>query len=182
MGRLKNLDPAAISGYQKELYDRIAAQRGAVRGPFNAWLYSPELCDRVEALGAYVRFTSDIPMLLKEIAVLQIARAYTSQYMWRAHVKFALDNGVSREIVDAIRDRHPVPLRDDAERLVHRYTDELLRDHRVSDAAWQGWVAMFDERRAVEFTAFIGNFCMVAMALNTFEVDLPKGDEPLLPV
>jgi hypothetical protein len=42
-------------------------------------------------------------------------------------------------------------------------------------------VALLDERRTVEFTAFIGNFCMVALALNAFQVDLPEGDEALLP-
>jgi 4-carboxymuconolactone decarboxylase len=181
MGRLANLDPARIEGYQKELYDRIAGRRGAVRGPFNAWLYSPELCDRVENLGAYVRFETDIPMQLKEIAVLQIARAFTSQYMWRAHVRFALKNGVTQDQIDAIRDRRTPPLPTEPERIVHAYTAELLRDHRVSDPTWTALVDLFDDRRAVEFTAFIGNFCMVALALNAFQVDLPEGDEALLP-
>jgi 4-carboxymuconolactone decarboxylase len=181
MGRLRNLDPNVITGYQKELYDRIAGRRGAVRGPFNAWLYSPELCDRVENLGAYVRFETDISMQLKEIAVLQIARHFTSQYMWRAHVRFALKHGVTQEQIDAIRERQEPPLPSDAEKTVYRYTAELLGNHRVSDATWDALVALLDERRTVEFTAFIGNFCMVALALNAFQVDLPEGDEALLP-
>ena len=64
MGRLKNLKPEHMTERQKELYDRIAAKRGAVRGPFNAWLYSPELCDRVEALGKFVRYDASFPMIV----------------------------------------------------------------------------------------------------------------------
>lgn len=181
MGRLATLDPAQMDDAQKALHDRIAARRGGVRGPFNAWLHSPKLCDRVESLGAYLRFETDIPMALKEIAVLLVARAFTSQYMWRAHVRFALRHGLTQEQIDAIRERREPPLRSDAERIVYDFASELLRDHQVSDRSWNALVGLFDARRAVEFTALIGNFCMVALALNAFRVDLPDGDEALLP-
>ncbi len=180
MGRLPNLDPSQLSGYQKELYDRIAAQRGAVRGPFNAWLYSPHLCDRVEALGKYVRFDSDISMQLKEIAVLQIARHFTSQYMWQAHVRFALKHGVAQHVIDAIAGNREPAFDTPEEKTVYTYTKELLENHQVSDASWEALVALLDEPRVVEFTAFIGNFCMVALALNAFKVDLPEGEAPML--
>ncbi|MBL4811481.1 MAG: hypothetical protein JKX69_03785 [Rhodobacteraceae bacterium] len=180
MGRLKKLDPTKITGYQKELYDRIAAQRGAVRGPFNAWLYSPELCDKVEALGKYVRFDSDISMLLKEVAVLVIARNATSQYVWQAHERFALKHGVSQPVIDAIADNQDPDFPTKDERIIYTYTMELVKTFRVSDATWKAMVEMLDEPRVVEFTAFIGNFNMVCMAVNAFAVDLPAGQEPRL--
>lgn len=180
MSRLKNLDPSKISGLQKELYDRIAAKRGAVRGPFNAWLYSPELCDRVEALGKYVRFDSDISMLLKEVAVLVIARHFTSQYVWQAHVRFALKAGVSQPVIDAIAANENPDFPTADERTIYNFTMEMMKKHRVADATWAAMVEMLDEPRVVEFTAFVGNFSMVSMAVNVFDVDLPEGEKPQL--
>jgi 4-carboxymuconolactone decarboxylase len=180
MGRLRQLDPAELTSQQRGLYDRIAAKRGAVRGPFNAWLYSPELCDRVESLGKYLRYDSAIPMLLREVVVLAVARHFTSQYMWQAHARIAVKEGVSQAVVDAIGKRQlplfPAP----EQKVVFDYAAELLRDHEVSDASWAAAVKLLGEVGTVELTAFIGNFSMVAMALNAFKVDLPKGVEPQL--
>jgi 4-carboxymuconolactone decarboxylase len=37
-------------------FDSIVASRGAVAGPFVAFMHSPEVAGRVAHLGAYVRF------------------------------------------------------------------------------------------------------------------------------
>ena len=64
--RFKELDPATMSPEQKKVADAIqAGPRGAgLRGPFNALLRSPEICDLVQRVGAYVRFSSAIPARL----------------------------------------------------------------------------------------------------------------------
>lgn len=48
-------EPDDMSPRQREISDRIAGRRGDVRGPFQVWLHSPDLCDRVEALRFYTR-------------------------------------------------------------------------------------------------------------------------------
>ena len=47
---------------QQEISDQIAAKRGATRGPFLIWLRSPELAEKVDALGA--RFGGDHDLTL----------------------------------------------------------------------------------------------------------------------
>lgn len=178
MGRLKNLDKDTLAPRQRELFDRIVGARGAVRGPFNAWLYSPELCDRVEALGKYLRFDSNISMTLKEVAVLVVARRFRSNYVWQAHERFALQHGVTQDVIDAIREGRVPDFHDTDQRLVYEYAHQMMTDSRVSDATWTAMVAILGEPRMVEFTAFIGNFAMVSLAVNTFAVDLPEGVTP----
>jgi len=59
-----------LSAWQQEISDRITSRRGGTRGPFLVWLRSPELCEKVEALGAYCRFESALdPMLLNAFQV-----------------------------------------------------------------------------------------------------------------
>ena len=180
MGRLKNLKPEHMTERQKELYDRIAAKRGAVRGPFNAWLYSPELCDRVEALGKFVRYDASFPMIVREIVVLVIARHFKAQYMWQAHARIAVKEGVAQAVVDAIGTNRLPPLADTGEKAGYRYARELLETHQVSDETVEAARKAFGETGVVELTAFVGNFTMVAMALNAFQVDLPDNAGPLL--
>jgi len=59
---------------QQEISDKIAAKRGATRGPFLIWLRSPELAEKVDALGAYCRFDSSINERLRQLSLLIAAR------------------------------------------------------------------------------------------------------------
>ena len=67
--RFTTLTPETMTADQKRVADAIqSGPRGAgLRGPFNALLRSPELCDLVQRVGAYVRFGSSIPPRLNEI-------------------------------------------------------------------------------------------------------------------
>ncbi|HMD93135.1 MAG TPA: carboxymuconolactone decarboxylase family protein [Trebonia sp.] len=94
-----------LSPRQQEISDRIASRRGGTRGPFLGWLRSPELCEKVEALGAYCRFESSLNPRLRELSLLIAARHFDTQYSWNAHVKKAVDLGVSAESLAALAAR-----------------------------------------------------------------------------
>src|SRR5580700_5993331 len=76
----------SLSPRQQEISDRISARRGGTRGPFLVWLRSPELCEKVEALGAYCRFESSLDPRIRELSLLLAARHLDAQYSWNAHV------------------------------------------------------------------------------------------------
>ncbi|WP_223830236.1 hypothetical protein [Nocardiopsis quinghaiensis] len=92
---------------QKEVAERIAGRRGAVRGPFRMWLHSAELCDRVESLGAFVRFESCLPLRLRELSLLLAARHLDAQYSWNAHIDKAVEVGIPAVVGDRERLRGP---------------------------------------------------------------------------
>jgi len=178
--RFEILERDAMTPAQLELYDRIAGKRGAVRGPFNLWLYSPELCDKVEALGRFVRFDSSVPPQLRDLAILVTARHWDSSYMWHSYSRRAAEGGVAEEVIAAIAERREPPFKLSEDRAVYTYVTELLGRHKVADGTFQKAVAAIGKPGLVELTALIGNYSMVAMALNAFEVDLPAGAK-LLP-
>src|SRR5580693_2475959 len=84
---------------QREISDAIAAKRGATRGPFLIWLRSPELAEKVDALGVYCRFDSSINERLRELSLLIAARRFDAQYSWNAHHRKAIEAGVSAESI-----------------------------------------------------------------------------------
>src|SRR5215475_9770099 len=84
--RFKPLAADEMTDAQRKVYGEIAGgPRGGVRGPFNALLRSPELADRAQKMGEYLRFQSSIPARLNEFAILINARYWGSQYEWYAH-------------------------------------------------------------------------------------------------
>ena len=99
--RFSTLTPETMTTDQKRVADAIqSGPRGAgLRGPFNALLRSPELCEKVEALGAYCRFESSLPLRLREMALLIASRHFDAQYSWNAHVDKAVEAGVDREAI-----------------------------------------------------------------------------------
>jgi 4-carboxymuconolactone decarboxylase len=179
--RLEILDRGAMTPQQQKLYDRIAGARGAVRGPFNMWLYSPELCDKVEALGRFVRFDSSVPPRLRDLAILATARHWDSSYMWHSYSRRATETGATADIVAAIAERRPPPFQRDDDKAVFDYATELLGRHRVAKATFDAAMTSLGKAGLVELTALIGNYSMVAMALNAFEVDMPADAKPLPP-
>lgn len=178
--RLEIIERAKMTAAQRELYERIASARGAVRGPFNLWLYSPELCDKVEALGKFVRFDSSIPPQLRDLAILVTARHWDSSYIWHSYSKRAAEGGIANDIIAAIAERRPPNFARKEDQAIYDYAIELLHKHRVGAATFQATVAAIGKVTIVELTALIGNYSMVAMVLNAFEVDMPK-DAKLLP-
>jgi len=176
--RLPTLPVDQLSARQKALYERIAGKRGAVRGPFQVWLHSPELCDRVEALGAYVRFDCSLSEKLREFSILITARHFDAQHSWNAHVEKAIAAGLPREVTQAIAEHREPRFEAEDERAFYQFCREVLQQHFVSDATFAAAQAIFGNQGVVDIIGCLGNFSMLAMCLNAFQVDLDPGKQP----
>ncbi len=181
MSRLPSLEPDQLAPDQRRVYDSIASgPRGGVRGPFLALIHVPELTDRIQHLGEYLRFGTSFPARLSELAILITARHYTCNYEWQAHAPHAQKGGLAQAIIDAIKERRrPAGMRSD-ELAVYDFTTELLGKGKVSDAAYDRVVKAFGTRGVVELGALIGYYIMMGMTLLAHEVALPPGMAPPL--
>jgi 4-carboxymuconolactone decarboxylase len=177
MARISPVDPTKLTADQKRVYDSIASgPRGGVRGPFLALLHVPDLADRIQNVGEYLRYNTSYPPRMSEMAIIITARAHRCNYEWYAHAKIALKAGLPPEVVEAIRqDREPA-LTDAKEKLVYQFVRELTRDHRVSDTTYGAVNETFGLRGAVELAGLVGYYAMIAMTLNAHEVALPEGE------
>ena len=66
-----------------------AAGATSLSSPFNVWNRRPELADRLQKVGEYIRFRSSLPPRLNEFAILVTARRWNAQYEWFAHHRLA---------------------------------------------------------------------------------------------
>jgi len=167
-----------LSPRQQEISDRITSRRGGTRGPFLVWLRSPELCEKVEALGAYCRFESSLDPRLRELSLLIAARHWDAQYSWNAHVGKAADLGVPRGSLAALAEHREPHFTSKDEDIVYRFSSEILRDHFVSDATFAEALAELGEQGIVDLIGSLGNFSMLAMLLNACQVDLQDVEPP----
>jgi 4-carboxymuconolactone decarboxylase len=178
--RFKQLSPADMTDEQRKAYDAIiAGPRGGARGPFNALLRSPDLADRVQRVGEYVRFKSSLPESLNELAILVVARYWTAQYEWYAHRQLALKAGLDAKIADAIAEgKRPASMNED-EAAIYDFCKELHEKKSVGDAAYKAVLDRFGERGVVDLIGASGYYTMVSMILNVDRLPLPEGAIPL---
>ena len=180
--RFPAIAPEAMTEAQARMVQSIAAgPRGAgLRGPFKALLQSPELGDRVQRVGAYIRYDSTIPQALNEMAILIAGRKWNAQYEFYAHRKLGLAAGLRPEVADAIAEGKRPPDMDADETLIWNFCTELLNTTEVSDASFKAVVNRFGQRGAIDLVGAVGYYSLVSMILNVDRVQLPPGETPPL--
>jgi 4-carboxymuconolactone decarboxylase len=173
--------PAEPTSDQQRVMDQAAAgPRGRIPAPMRAWIANPELAQRASQLGEVVRYRSSLPARFRELAILVVARTWTSHFEWAAHKAEALKAGLDPAIVEAIAARRDPAFADDGEAVVYRFAGMVLTEHRVGDDLYRSIVAMLGETAVVELVGTIGYYGLVSMTNNVFEIDLPAGTEPEL--
>src|SRR5690348_1246773 len=131
--------------------ESIIASRGALQGPFTAFLHSPEVAARAAHLGAYVRFEGSLDMRVRVLAAMTVAREYEAMYVWGAQTGGARRQGVPEATITAIRENHVRGLPPEDAQIVE-FTRALLRRHRVDDATFKAMQSRFGNDELIQLT------------------------------
>lgn len=179
--RFPTLTPEQMTPAQRQVADAImAGPRKSLGGPFNAWLRSPELADKLQQVGEHIRFHSSVPARLNEFAILITARAWDADYEWSAHYPLAMKAGLKPSIAADLADgKRPAGMAAD-EAVVYDFVTELRRTHRVSDPTYAAAHRVLGDQGIVDLVALCGYYDLVSMTLNTAQVAAPA-DGPKLP-
>ena len=181
MTRLPPLDPAALSGGQKALYDKIlSGPRGQVAGPLEAMVQCPAAGDPLQELGCRLRFDGVLPGRLRELAILVAARFWSAQFEWHAHARIAREEGLDEAVISAIAEGTAPHLAVPEERIVYGFCHELHEAHGVGEETYAKAVELLGQEAVIELTVLSGYYTTVSMILNAFQVPLPDGIAPPL--
>jgi 4-carboxymuconolactone decarboxylase len=180
--RFPTLTPEQMTPEQKALAQAITSgPRGGMRGPFNAWLRSPALGDRMQKLGEQVRYNTSLDHRLNEFAILITARAWNAKFEWYAHHPLALQAGLKPQIAaDLAQGKRPSGMSAD-ETAVYDFCTELRRDKRVGDAVFAAARTALGDQGVIDLIAVNGYYDMVSMTLNVAEVAAPADGALPLP-
>ncbi|RMI40527.1 carboxymuconolactone decarboxylase family protein [Actinomadura harenae] len=129
---------------------------------FTAWI----------GFGSKLLFEGTLDGRVREIVILRVAHRRSCAYEWAHHVPLARLAGLTEAEIEALRGApgdHPWP---DGDRAVIDVADELDATSTVSDATWAALAERFDEARLIELVMLIGQYHMVAFALNALRVQI----------
>ena len=161
--------------------EATAGKRGHVPAPLRAWIHSEELGRHANRLGAFVRYDTQFPPNLSELAILVTARCWNSKYEWHAHKGHALKAGVDPAIIDAIEARRAPQFEKPDEEMVYTFAKTLFETKAIPPDLYGKAQKMFGNKGVVELVGILGYYGLVAMTLNTFDFDIPPGETPLKP-
>jgi 4-carboxymuconolactone decarboxylase len=108
---------------------------------------------------------------LRELAILRVAHRTSAAYEWAQHVRLADRAGITRAEIDAIEhdaDGGWTPL----EAAVLAAADQCVDGYCVDDETWKRLAEQLAERQLVELVFVVGTYAGLAMAFNSFGIQL----------
>jgi alkylhydroperoxidase family enzyme len=159
-----------------ELADLIGRIRGARRGRlinvYKLLLHSPALAETWFAHNNAVRWKTGLDGRLRELVIIRLGYLTRVAYIVKQHVPaLALQEGLTLEECEALKDWEASTLFAPRERAVLGYADAMTRDIQVKDETFAGLEPHFDERGIVELTVLIGFYNMHSRVLQALEID-----------
>lgn len=181
--RVPLLDVADMSAEQRGLYDEVVGgPRGQMIGPLRAAIHSPDLAVRWSRLGEFLRFQTCLPKRLSELAIIVVGRHWSAQVEWWVHERVGREAGLPAAAIEAILQLEPPVFEQAADAEVYEFARLLQQTGKVPAETYAAITARWGVRGAVELTAVVGYYTMVAMTLNAHQLPVPDGSLPLPPV
>ena len=167
MARIPYFDPAMATGRAAEWYARLP--------PLNIFRmmgHAGEMLDGFVRLGNQILAFSKIDPVLREIAIVRVGVLSKAGYEVYQHEAISRRLGMDDAKIAAIHEGPDAKAFSDLEKLVMRYTDDVVRNVRASDATFAPLSKHFSHKEMQELTITIGYYMMVSRFLETFDVDI----------
>jgi alkylhydroperoxidase family enzyme len=117
---------------------------------------------------------------LRELMILRVAWRTSASYEWAQHVRIAAGVGITPDEIDAVAHGADDDGWSALDADVLTAVDELVDGYRISDDTWNRLAEQFDERQLVELVFVVGTYTGLAMAFNSFGLEL-DADLPTTP-
>jgi 4-carboxymuconolactone decarboxylase len=173
--RITPLSDDAFTDEQRAVVD-VLTQNHTLLNIYRTLAHAPDALRRFMGWGGYVLSKrNSLPARQREIVILRIGFLCKSGYEFTQHTRIGLAEGLTPEEIAAIKVGPTGPGWSPADRVLLQASDELHRDHFVSDSTWAELNAHFDEKQCMDVVFTAGQYTQVSMFLNTFGVQLDAG-------
>lgn len=167
MARLPYVDPAGAPDEVRSALERVP--------PLNIFRM---LAHAETAFRPWLRFggallgAAALDARLRELAILRVAQLTPgADYEWVQHVPILLAVGGTEAEVAALQ-TGDLEAFGEVERLVLRFTEEVVRDASPSEAVWTAVSTRFGPREIVELLLTIGQYMMLGRVMATTRIDI----------
>jgi 4-carboxymuconolactone decarboxylase len=175
MARIAYSDPAALA---PETSDILARLGDPPLNIFRMLAGGEGLLRAFARFGNYLLYRTQLDPVLREIAILRVGVLSNATYELHQHTRIGRDVGMSDELLAGIQRGPDDPVFSDLQRLVMRYTDDVVTNVRASDATFDPLRAALSVQELQELTITIGFYMLVSRYLETFGVDIEGSEAP----
>jgi alkylhydroperoxidase family enzyme len=123
-------------------------------------------------LGNHLLSRSSLDPVLREIAILRVGVLSHARYEVFQHERIARGLGMTEGLLAAIRHGPDDPVFTDLQRLVMRFTDDVVANVRASDATFEPLRTQLSVQQLQELTVTIGYYMTASRFLETFDIDI----------
>jgi 4-carboxymuconolactone decarboxylase len=165
-------DPAKPDANGRAVFERLKAHRAAqgapFSGPYLALMNHPDLAEKIEALGYFLKFDGALPRETYQFTVLHVAEACGADFEWHDHVEHARAAGIPEAVIDAVRSRSKITEEPYATALPVIAAAFKWQD--VPQAAQDAAIARFGVKAFVELVVVTGFYQMFSAINQGFAV------------
>jgi AhpD family alkylhydroperoxidase len=134
---------------------------GRHRGLFRRWLW----------FAAALMPGGKLPREETELVILRVAHNTGSEYEWSQHERIGRRAGLSEEEISWVRVGADAPGWSERRALLLRAADEMHERRQIGHELWGQLSHHLSEVLLIELCMLIGHYEMLAMTLNTLEVE-----------
>ena len=138
--------------------------------PLMTYARHPKLADLFSQFNIHLLVTSTLEAKERQIAILRTAWLCDATYMWSSHLNTSLLLGLDPQMFAPIQHGADDDYFDDFERTIVRATDELVKEHEVSDATWSVLSARWSDQQMLDFLFTVGGYVLTAGVLRSTRV------------
>ena len=184
MARIAPLDPAAAPDDVRETLENLPALN-----IFRTLAHAETAVRPFLRFGGAVLGQMALDPVVRELAILTVAKEAEAEYEWIQHVAIGKHVGVSDKQIAAlaevdscasegadqrIAEAGDGQLFDKPQRAAIELAAAVVRGPRVSDDLWACVHAAFSDRELVELLLAIGEYLMLARVMTVLEIDLDE--------
>jgi 4-carboxymuconolactone decarboxylase len=129
----------------------------------------PKLTRAYLKFSTYLLYGSTLPPRIREQVILRVAHRRDCAYEWSHHVEMGKKVGLTAADIDSAQTGQS---NDPFDNALMRAVDELDEKAGISDQTWAALSQRLDEQQLMDLVFTIGNYTALAMALNTFGVEV----------
>jgi 4-carboxymuconolactone decarboxylase len=181
--RIPLVEKSEVSVAQRELYDtfvrRVGANyssfttmtpQGALLGPWSVWMHAPRTGMAIDNLLEAIEAMTGLSPQTIQAVTLAVGAHFDAAYILYAHARVAADVGLSQAQIAALAAGEAPPDLDPRTQLAVVVARRLLRGGVLPGPTYRRAVAELGADGVGHLVYLVGQYCLVAMSLNAYDV------------
>ena len=161
-------------GQRDERQAALVAQAGAEFGVYTTLVRNADIFADFLPFGRRLLLLSTLDPRERELLIMRVAWRCRCAYEWSHHEAIGRPAGLTDDdlaalATEAVDDHDPVRA------LLLRVADELVTAHRLGERTWAELSGRYPTEQVIEICLLVGQYAMLAGALNTLGVQLEDG-------